>query len=403
MGKAMLMTMQQQTTTLASMHAQMTTLSATVSGLKDHERKEPREGAMGSHGNLRAKTSTPGTGATEPFYAVAQGAGGHQGIYLHWSGTSPWVSGVPENVHQKFHSQEEAQRFIENCNIERARRNQAQGCGNLFRQSPVNNMEQGPPGGGGLDTRSNAFLYGAAEGLQRPSTDFLGPDPSTKTEDEESDLLNLFVPKAVDIGMKKGISNAITDVIGLPGGYQSNIMEDNSGLALFTQSMAEMDHGNRSDQEMFGRPDISWRSIGRISLKSITDEDKLRKRIKTLIKLRHRVRKQTTRLMINGLKKVGWLDESITKSWAQWGPLYRIMSDSLDYNMSLLQHLMGLSTAGVPWWSYVQSEIEYHVVRCALFDQFQTPGFRRWCSCIATCGMDMRIACSPPLSKLLET
>jgi hypothetical protein len=110
----------------------------------------------------------------------------------------------------------------------------------------------------------------------------------------ESDLLDLFILKAVDIGMKTGICSAITDVIGLPGGYQSNITEDDSGLALFTQSMAEMAHGNRNDQEIFGHPDLSWRAVGRTSLKSISSEEKLRKWIKTLIKLGHRVRKQTS-------------------------------------------------------------------------------------------------------------
>jgi hypothetical protein len=64
--------------------------------------------------------------------------------------------------------------------------------------------------------------------------------------------------------------------------------------------------------------------------------------------------------MMNGLKKAGWIDEGVIKAWAQGGPLYRLVSDSLDYIMSLLQHLMGLSTAGVPW-SYVQSEIDHRV------------------------------------------
>jgi hypothetical protein len=50
-------------------------------------------------------------------------------------------------------------------------------------------------------------MYGAAEGLERPSTDFLGPDPSMKIEDEfygidataESELLSLFTPNSVEL------------------------------------------------------------------------------------------------------------------------------------------------------------------------------------------------------------
>jgi hypothetical protein len=368
---AMLFTMQQLTSTLANMQNEMMTLRSTVGELR-HEavaRDDPAPYRATQHPPAVTPEKPSGFHAEMeggPFYAVAKGAGGHQGIYRQWSEASQWVNNIPGNVHQKFHSFAAAQAFIENFNTEQAHRSQVGTSGNLFRASPGDsNALASVPGRG---VQSNAFLYGAAEGLERPSTDFLGPDPSTKTEDEfynvdatsESDLLKMFTPKEMETSMKRGLCNAISDVVSLPGGYQSSVAEDESGLALFTQSMAEMAHGSKGDMEIFGRPDLNWRAAGRTSLKGVTSEEKLRKRIKTLIKLGHKVRKQTSRLMINGLKKAGWADDGVINAWAQGGPIYRLVCDSLEYNMSLLQHLMGLATAGVPW-SYVQTEIDHHV------------------------------------------
>jgi hypothetical protein len=158
----------------------------------------------------------------------------------------------------------------------------------------------------------------------------------------------------MESGMRRGLCNAVTDGVSLPGAYQPSVTEDESGLALFAQSMAEMAHGSKLDTEIFGWPDLNWRAAGRTSLRGINTEEKLRKRIQALIKLSQRVRKQTIRLMTNGLKKVGWTDEGAVQAWAHGGPVYRLVSDSLEYNMSLLQHLIG------PW-SYVQTEIDHHV------------------------------------------
>jgi hypothetical protein len=47
-------------------------------------------------------------------------------------------------------------------------------------------------------------------------------------------------------------------------------------------------------------------------------------------------------------------------AWAQGGPIYRLVSDTLDYNLSLYQYLMDLSSSQVKW-SYVNTKIQRHV------------------------------------------
>jgi hypothetical protein len=126
-----------------------------------------------------------------------------------------------------------------------------------------------------------------------------------------------------------------------------------------------MAHGGRSENEIFGKPDFNWRANGRTGLKNITTDEKLRHRIKVLIKLGQRVRKQTVKLVVNGLKWAGWTDESEIAAWAQGGPIYRLVSDTLEYNLSLHQHLLSLS-ASTRDWGYVQTEAEHHVEELAL-------------------------------------
>jgi hypothetical protein len=118
-------------------------------------------------------------------------------------------------------------------------------------------------------------------------------------------------------GLEKGICQAATNVVALPGGCQTNAFDGKEGLALFTQSMAEMAHGGRTENEIFGKPDFNWRANGRMGLKSVTTDEKLRHRVKVLIKLGQRVRKQTVKLVINGLKRAGWTDESEIAAWVK--------------------------------------------------------------------------------------
>jgi hypothetical protein len=132
---------------------------------------------------------------------------------------------------------------------------------------------------------------------------------------------------------------------------------------VYANSMAEMAHGSKSDMEIFCRPDFSWQSAGRTSLKSITSVTKLG--VKVLVKLGQRVRRQTIKLLSNGLTRNGWKDEQKIMAWAQGGPNYRLISNSLDYNLSLHQYLMGLVNSQVKW-EYVQTEIQHHVEEMAL-------------------------------------
>jgi hypothetical protein len=151
MGKAILATMQHMTSTLSNLQVQMSNLNANIGGLRE-ERTIRDQRNVGGVTSETLESTVPGNISTAPFHAVAHGANGHQGIYRLWSEASPWVTRVPGNVHQKFHTVEEAQTFIENFNITRSKRGQPQDGGNLFSASPGNHG--GGTLSGGRDLRA---------------------------------------------------------------------------------------------------------------------------------------------------------------------------------------------------------------------------------------------------------
>jgi hypothetical protein len=204
-----------------------------------------------------------------PFYTVARGREGHQGIYQSWSECAAWVAGVPGNVIQKVGTLELAHDFIEQYNAGQMGRQKEGHGGNLFRKGLGRNE--------GVHPRSNEMHQGNKELADhlgevqskthsRPDLKYLGPDPSTKKEEEfygvdattVLDVVNVLLPSRLEQGLKKGICQAVTDVVALPGGYQTNAFDGEEGLALFTQSMAEMAHGGRAENEIFGKPDFNW-------------------------------------------------------------------------------------------------------------------------------------------------
>jgi hypothetical protein len=175
-------------------------------------------------------------GGTGPFYAVACGLNGHRGVYNSWSECATWVTGVPGNVFQKFASLQGAREFIDQYNVvQMSRQNQTTTGGNLFWVGPESGSSGPEPTARGVATLGN-FLdqRGQREAEVRPDYQFLGPDPSTKKEEElygqdttaEGDLVDFFMtPTGTDSGIKKGVCQAATDVVALQGGYLNSMLD----------------------------------------------------------------------------------------------------------------------------------------------------------------------------------
>jgi hypothetical protein len=350
----------------------------------EHEAKveqELRTMKKGASTTKAGTTSQINPNTSGSFYVVAKGLNNQQGIYNSWSECASWVTGVPGNVFQKVSSLQDAQDFIDQYNASQlSRQNLPNARGNLLQEGPVSPgpiinqhgtaalVSPGPTPNKQGTAAFEQYLEQQGQGPnERPDFKFLGPDPSVKKEEEfygqdttaEVDLVDFMTPKGLDPGIKKGVCQAATDVVALQGGYLNSVPDSEDGLALFTQSITEMAHGGKADAEVFGRPDYNWRAGTRTGIKGLTSDEKLRRQIKLLIKMGPKIRHQTAKLLTTALKRGGWTNDTAIAAWAQGGPLYRMVSDTVDYYLSLHQHFMGLSTSSVDW-NYVQTEINHH-------------------------------------------
>jgi viroplasmin and RNaseH domain-containing protein len=209
---------------------------------------------------------------------------------------------------------------------------------------------------------------GTREGL-RPPIELAGEDPSLKKEDEvwgidvgagERAVRDKLCPPGLPTNIQKGMVDSMVDAVATPGGSVGGTNEDVSGTDILGQAMEELVYQGRGGEDGGRKAELSWRQLKNTTLRKITDQEKLRKQIKTLVKLREKIPKRIVKACKNGLVRAGWTDPLLIEAWSQGGYLMRIGRDSMDYYLSLHQHLMGLASSEVPW-SYVQVEIDHHV------------------------------------------
>jgi hypothetical protein len=203
----------------------------------------------------------------------------------------------------------------------------------------------------------------------RPPIELAGEDPSRKKEDEvwgvdvgagERAVREKLCPPGLPTNIQRGMIDSMVDAVAAPGGSMGGAGEELSGTEILGQAMEELVYQGRGGEEGSQKAELSWRQLKNTTLRKVVDQEKLRRQIKTLVKLREKIPKRVVKACKNGLVRAGWTDPLLIEAWSQGGYLMRIARDSMDYYLSLHQHLMGLASSEVPW-SYVQVEIDHHV------------------------------------------
>lgn len=356
----------------------------------------------------------PSSGApTGWWYAVAKGKDGASGIYDSWAEASVMVNGVSGAIYRKFRDYEDAwdfvQRYLDSVassrtasstspklhkelevNTAKEEERLKKAAAELAQQVPVEG-KLGTTFGSGLSPRDGLREMSTASSFL-PLLELAGPDTSTKKEEEifgidmgsEIELRNGISPPGLTAETKRDLANTMVDVVALPGGYHGGNEEDSGGndMALLGAAMQELVHQGRTTTENSMKSDLNWRSSKRTSLKELRSLEGLRKRIKVLLKLRTKVTKSMMRAVRNACKRGGWLDQGQVEAWAQGGHYTRIVRDTMDWYLSLHQHLMGLATTEAPW-SYVQIEIDHHVEEMEVIRNTQDSRLQALCSLYA--------------------
>ena len=322
------------------------------------------------------------------WYAVAKGKDGASGIYDSWAEASVMVNGVSGAIFRKFRDYEDAWDFVQRY-LDRIAANQTISAD---KNKPAAEIPVPIPGGAPVGNPAGSQGPLAAVNSFLPLLELAGPDPSTKKEDElfgidmgsEVELRDGLCPPGLTGEGKRDLASSMVDVVALPGGYHGGVEEDSGGndMALLGVAMQELVHQGRTTTENAMKSDLNWRSSKRTSLKEIRSMEQLRKRIKVLLKLRSKCTKSMMRSVRNACKRGGWIDQGQLEAWAQGGHFTRIVRDTLDWYLSLHQHLMGLAITDAPW-SYVQVEIDHHVEEMEVIRNTQDSRLQALCSLYA--------------------
>jgi hypothetical protein len=355
------------------------------------------QGNLKSHGGSNLAPTVPTGAPTGWWYAVAKGKGGGSGIYDSWAEASVMVNGVSGAIYRKFRDYEDAWNFVQKYldSIAASLGADILGAKKAY-EKPTSEPEGPKPAKPpefpmGINKSPRDAMREATNSLL-PLLELAGPDPSTKKEEEifgidmgsEIELRNGISPPGLTADTKRDLANTMVDVVALPGGYHGGNEEDTGGndMALLGAAMQELVHQGRTTTENSMKSDLNWRSSKRTSIKEIRGIEGLRKRIKVLLKLRMKVTKSMMRAVRNACKRGGWLDKGQVEAWAQGGHYTRIVRDTMDWYLSLHQHLMGLATTEAPW-SYVQIEIDHHVEEMEVIRNTQDSRLQALCSLYA--------------------
>jgi hypothetical protein len=336
------------------------------------------------------------------FYGVGNGKDGFNGVLIDYPTAKKLVDKVSGATWKKFRTHDEAFNFVQDCrrgprtksrSPSRAEREVRRGSGEDrrgIREDEHRGYSNSPPpyhkeGAGGSeepgwrDSRMSHHQGGGGQGFPatrgdsreglRPPIELAGEDPSLKKEDEvwgvdvgagERAMREKLCPPGLPTNIQRGMIDGMVDAVATPGGSMGGADEDLSGTEILGQAMEELVYQGRGGEDGGRKAELSWRHQKNTTLRKITTQEKLRKQIKILVKLREKIPKRIVKACKNGLIRAGWTDPLLIEAWSQGGFLMRIARDSMDYYLSLHQHLMGLASSEVPW-SYVQVEIDHHV------------------------------------------
>jgi hypothetical protein len=196
----------------------------------------------------------------------------------------------------------------------------------------------------------------------RPPIELAGEDSSLKKEHEvwgvdvgagERVMRENLCPPGLPTNIQKGMIDVMVDAVATPGGSIGGADEELSSTEILGQAMEELVYQERGGEDGGRKAELSWQHQKNTALRKLTTQEKLRKQIKILVKLREKIAKRIVKACKNGLIRAGWTDLLLIEAWSQGGFLMRIARDYMDYYLSLHQHLMGLASLEVPW-SYVQ-------------------------------------------------
>jgi hypothetical protein len=318
---------------------------------------EPPPSSSSESEDSLAPAPTP-RAPTKYWYGIAFGKFGQSGVFENKAQARALMGG-PRTQYGRFQTEEEAWEFV------------------YSHTSATPGTPAEPPSTAAPPTVAPVQATTSAPPPlppQFPSVATSGPplllsskDKSTKDKDElfgisldvdTKDLRNKLAPPGLEDDRAGYLMECMVDAVSLPGKTNQSSEGDDLGSNIHT-ALAELIsstnlNGGREDMNR----DLKWRNQSRQALKGVKDATQLKESLKDVLEIKDRTLRSLAAAQRKVLSAEPWSPLTL-EAWSQGGFVTVISRNSIDYYISLLQHLV--LTASNYGWEETQRLIDHHV------------------------------------------
>ncbi len=259
------------------------------------------------------------------YYGVANGRDDFNGVLIDYPTAKTLVDRVSGATWKKFRTHDEAFAFVQEqrsasraksrspSRRERRERGERSKQGST-RRTRFSDEQMEPERSVSLSDREDylgssrskkedqgfpSFRSEGRDGL-RPPIELAGEDPSQKKEAEvwrvdmgagERAVREKLCPPRLPTNIQQGMIDSMVDTVAAPGGSMGGAGEELSGTEILGQAMEELVYQGRGGEEGSRKAELSWRQLKNTTLRKVVDQEKLRRQIKTLMKIREKIQK----------------------------------------------------------------------------------------------------------------
>jgi hypothetical protein len=190
-------------------------------------------------------------------------------------------------------------------------------------------------------------------------------DTSTKTKEElfgvdldvdTKELRNSLAPPGTSEDNAIAIMECMVDAVALPG-KTSQVGEEDVGSHIHTALHELIASANQSAGREDMNKDLKWRNKDRQALRGVKDEAQLVESLRDVLEVKDRILRNCDSSQRTYLNNEPW-DPLLIEAWSSSGFVSTISRRSVDFYVSLLQHLILIS--GAYGWAETQRLIDHH-------------------------------------------
>lgn len=288
----------------------------------------------------------PHSPVTQKWYAVAAGRDNSSvGVYSSWAAAQVEVNGVSGACFARFSSQEAAQRFLLEHQLQ-------------VEQQQKRSGSRAPTGESNVHPEKLNWLGGRTSEPDKPEEGKVFGIEFVLTEGQ---LREKLVPDAryMSAASTQHLCEQFLDFCAQPSTVESVVSENADNNALLSRALSSLT-GQQNDITLGGAPaDHNWRSLKRITFCDLKNRAMLEDRLKDLQDGQYLVQTTTKNNIASVLIKAGY-DPLVAREWTSQSYLYQMSVQGLEFYIRLHQRILTLILNDDGSFDQAKLEIDHH-------------------------------------------